>query len=55
MRSEYKKETKEDKFDRKYWGSQKAKQSWLRWTKRTNNRKIRRKKKRDTINEANDL
>lgn len=37
----YRKETYEDKFDRKYWVHNAAKRSWIRWTKRKNNKKYR--------------
>ena len=36
-----KKLTVEDKFDRKYWVSNKAKKLWIRWTKRRNNKLVR--------------
>ena len=36
-----KKLTVEDKFDRKYWVSNKAKNLWIRWTKRRNNKFVR--------------
>ena len=36
-----KKLTVEDKFDRKYWVSNKAKKLWIRWIKRRNNKFVR--------------
>lgn len=41
-RNTNKKLTVEDKFDRKYWVSNKAKKLWIRWTKRYNNKLVRR-------------
>ena len=40
-RNEFKKTTWEDKFERKYWVSNKAKRSWIRFTKKYNNKKFR--------------
>lgn len=38
----HKRQTHEDKFDRKFWVHNKAKRIWLRFTKRSNEKKFRR-------------
>ncbi len=38
----HKKLTEEDKFDRKFWVHNRAKRSWIKFTKRRNNKKFRR-------------
>ena len=45
--SNYKKETWEDKFERKFWAGNKAKLKWVRFIKRFNNHKYRRKGKEE--------
>ena len=45
--SNYKKETWEDKFERKFWAGNKAKLKWVRFIKRFNNKKYRRKGKEE--------
>ena len=38
----YKKMTREDKFERKWWVDNRAKRVWVRFEKRANRRKFRR-------------
>ena len=45
--SNYKKLTWEDKFERKFWAGNKAKLKWVRFIKRFNNHKYRRKGKEE--------
>ena len=42
-RNSYKKLTHEDKFERRYWVDNRAKRLWIKWTKRRNNKFLRRK------------
>ena len=51
QRNEMKKATYEDKFDRRWWVCNKAKRSWVRSLKRTNNRKYRRIKNNEVSKE----
>jgi len=48
QKSIHKKQTREDKFTRKFWVNNKAKRVWLRYNKRQNAKKIRRITKEDT-------
>lgn len=41
VRSMHKKLTYEDKFDRKFWVCNRAKRSWVKFTKHYNNKKLR--------------
>lgn len=41
----YKKETKENKFDRKYWVDNKGKRTYFRFVKKYNNKIFRQKQK----------
>lgn len=41
-RAIYRKQTREDKFERKYWVHNRAKRNLIRFIKRINNKKIRR-------------